>query len=81
MTKNVAQKSEVITKKSLQHMAQKCVDDEEHKAQVVIQRVKDKHAREAIKIAEHTAINARKEKRIVKKQVKNLAKAERLVRL
>ena len=78
---NVARKGGVITKKGLQHMAQKRVDDEEHKARAVIQRAEDKRAREAAKIAERAAIDARKEERIAKKQAKDLAKAERLARL
>ena len=81
VAENVTQKGRVITKKGLQHMAQKRVDDEEHKARAVIQRAEDKRAREAAKIAERAAIDARKEERIAKKQAKDLAKAERLARL
>ena len=48
-------------------MTQKYINNKKYKTQAMIQRVKNKCVKETVKIAECAAINARKEKKIVKK--------------
>ena len=62
-------------------MTQKCDKDEKLKTRAVIQRVKNKYVREAVKIVNQTTINTRKAESLAKKIEKNLIKAQKLMRL
>ena len=81
LSRKVAQKGEDIFVEHVQLMVHKVVEDEEEKARSVITQAEEKWAQEAAKAAECVAIDSWKTERKVKKNVKDLVKAEKLARL
>ena len=77
LPKRIAQKGGVLTAHGLRSMTRQVVRDEEAYARRVIVQADEKHAREAAKIAERQAIDARKAARKAKKQAKDLAASEK----